>query len=555
MTTIATLQTNDLTVARGPQLVLDAVNITVAPGHRVGLIGPNGVGKSTLLKAIAGMIPLEKGSVRRLPQAAAVGYLPQEPERNAGETARAFLERRTGVADADRELQEATNDLALGTNEANDRYGAALDTWMALGGADLDTRIGQVWHELNLATGLLEQPMPSLSGGEAARCNLAGLLLSRFDIYLLDEPTNDLDLDGLDRLETWITSLSGGVLLVSHDRAFLSRTITDVAEIDEFTHRLAWYSGGWDSFMEQRDTSRRHAWEKFDDYDSKRKDLARRSQREREWASQGVSKAKRDSTEKDKNIRAFKVNSSEQLAGKAARTDKAIERLEAVDKPRDSWQLKMTIAAVGRSGDMVVRLVGAKVDRSNGNDGGFVLGPINLEISYGERVAVVGANGAGKTTLLNTMLGRHELIAGQRWFGSGVVLGEVEQARSQLSSDATLVRAFSDATSLLPVDARTLMAKFGLGADHVERPASSLSPGERTRAAMALLMANGANLLVLDEPTNHLDLPAIEQLEQALETFHGTVLLVTHDRALLNEVRLTRTICMQSGRVVADDPV
>jgi ATPase subunit of ABC transporter with duplicated ATPase domains len=428
-------------------------------------------------------------------------------------------------------------------------YAAAFDRWLALGAADFDARIGVVWADLGLAPRLLDQPTVSLSGGEAARAGLAALALSRYDVYLLDEPTNDLDLDGLERLEGWIDGLHSAVALVSHDRTFLARTVTHVIELDEFSHRSNEYGGGWQGYLDELEKARRLAWERYEVFDTQRSQLARRAQQQREWASQGVSKL-RKSDEPDKHIRAFKLNQTEQLAGKAARTARAIERLETVEKPREPWQLRLTIPSPGRSGDDVVRLVGAVVER-----GRFRLGPIDLTITFGERVALVGANGSGKTTLLDAVLGRHELAAGQRWFGPSVVVGEVEQARLQLTGAASVLRSFIDATGWSTTDSRTLLAKFGLVSDHVERAASSLSPGERTRASLALLMANGANLLILDEPTNHLDVPAIEQLEAALAGFAGTVLLVTHDRSLLENVVLTRRVTLSGGQIVADQAI
>ena len=542
----ASLHARSLTVSRGPRLVLDAVELGVAPVHRIGLVGPNGVGKSTLLGALAGQVALEAGAVQLMPPEANIGFLPQEPERRADETVRESLGRRTGVADASAELDLATAALATGEPGADDRYSDAFERWLALGAADFDARVGEVWAELGLEPRLLDQPTASLSGGEAARAGLGALLLSRYDLYLLDEPTNDLDLDGLARLERWILSVGAGVVLVSHDRTFLANVVTHVYEIDEFSHRGTLFAGGWAAYLDERETARRHAWERFEEYDSKKKGLAGRAQREREWATQGLSKAK-NSDEKDKNIRAFKVNQTEQLAGKAARTDKMMERLEVVEKPREAWQLRLEIASPGRSGDVVARLHGAVVEQ-----GAFTLGPIDLEIGFGERIAIVGANGSGKSTLIQTILGRRELTAGERWFGSGVVVGEIEQARAQLTGGESFLRVFMDATRLTLPDARTLLAKFGLVGEHIERPAETLSPGERTRAVLALLAANGANCLVLDEPTNHLDLPAIEQLEVALETFVGTVLLVTHDRSLLDHVRITRTLRVESGRIAAD---
>jgi ATPase subunit of ABC transporter with duplicated ATPase domains len=331
---------------------------------------------------------------------------------------------------------------------------------------------------------------------------------------------------------------------VSHDRRFLDIAVTDIIEIDEFTHRVSHFGGGWQAYQHEREVARQQAWERFEEYDGKRKSLADRSQTQREWAQQGQAKVKK-SGEPDKHIKHFKMNQTEQLAGKAARTQKQIERLDVVDKPREPWQLRLEIADAGRSGVVVARLTGVSVER-----GDFTLGPVDLLVECGDRIALVGRNGAGKSTLIDVILGRTQPTSGTAQLGGGVVVGEIEQVRAQLDGADTLLRAFIDATGMLVPDARTLLAKFGLVGPHVERSTASLSPGERTRAALALVMANGANLLVLDEPTNHLDLPAIEQLEQALDAFAGTVVLVTHDRALLEQVRITRTVRLAGGVVV-----
>ena len=262
----------------------------------------------------------------------------------------------------------------------------------------------------------------------------------------------------------------------------------------------------------------------------------------------GVANARRKAkagTDPDKIGRKFRAEATEKQAAKARQTERLIERMEDVDEPRKEWQLRMSIAAAPRSGTVVASLRDAVVRR-----GEFTLGPVTLQIDFADRVAITGPNGSGKTTLLGLLLGRLQPDGGSAHLGSGVLVGEVDQARGLLAGE----RALSDEMSrLLPelpdADIRTLLAKFGLRADQVIRPASTLSPGERTRAALALLQARGTNLLVLDEPTNHLDLPAIEQLEHALASFNGTVLLVTHDRQMLENVSLTRRLEVDAGRV------
>ncbi|MET7708001.1 ABC-F family ATP-binding cassette domain-containing protein [Micromonospora sp. NPDC005413] len=543
----ATMIVKDLAAGHGDRPLFAGLDLVVAPGDVVGLVGPNGAGKSTLLRTLAGLLPVEAGSVRLSPPTASVGHLPQEPERRPGETVRDFLARRTGVTAAQAALDAATEALTAGAAGADDAYGDALERWLALGGADLDERAEQVSADLGLAVDL-DHPTTGLSGGQAARAGLASLLLSRYDVFLLDEPTNDLDLAGLDRLEEFVTGLRAGTVLVSHDREFLTRTVTRVLELDLAQQQVHHYGGGYAAYLEEREVARRHARADFEEYADTRAGLEARARTQRGWMEKGVKNARRKATDNDKIGRKFRSESSEKQAAKAKQTERLIERLDVVEEPRKEWELRMEIAAAPRAGAVVATLRGAVVRR-----GGFTLGPIDLQIDWADRVALTGANGSGKSTLLAALLGRLPLDAGTASLGPGVVVGEVDQARGLFLGDAPLIDAFQAAVPhLSPADARTLLAKFGLRAAHVPRPAATLSPGERTRAALALLQGRGVNLLVLDEPTNHLDLPAIEQLESALASYPGTLLLVTHDRRMLAAIETNRRLRVDAGRIAED---
>ncbi|MEU9719284.1 ABC-F family ATP-binding cassette domain-containing protein [Streptomyces sp. NPDC047976] len=540
----ATLVAKNLTAAHGERTLFAGLDLVVAPGDVIGLVGVNGAGKSTLLRLLAGLDTPETGELRLSPPGAAVGHLPQEPERREGESVREFLARRTGVAAAQAALDEATQGLVDGTPGADDAYADTLDRWLNLGGADLDERAQEVADELGLAVGL-DLPMSALSGGQAARAGLASLLLSRYDVFLLDEPTNDLDLAGLERLERFVTGLRAGTVVISHDREFLTRTVTKVLELDLAQQQINLYGGGYESYLEERARARSHAREEFEEYADKKAALEGRAQMQRNWMDKGVRNARRKSTDNDKIGKALRGESSEKQAAKARQTQRAIERLEVVEEPRKEWELRMEIAAAPRSGSVVATLREAAVKR-----GDFSFGPASLQIDWADRVAITGANGAGKSTLLAVLLGRLAPDSGSAVLGSGVLVGEVDQARGLFLGEESLLEAFCAAVpDTEPAEVRTLLAKFGLKAAHVLRPAATLSPGERTRAALALLQGRGVNLLVLDEPTNHLDLPAIEQLESALEAYEGTLLLVTHDRRMLDAVRVTRRLEVAGGKV------
>ncbi|MEU5025477.1 ABC-F family ATP-binding cassette domain-containing protein [Streptomyces milbemycinicus] len=540
----ATLVAKDLAAGHGDRTLFSGLDLVVAPGEVIGLVGANGAGKSTLLRLLAGLTDPEHGAVRLSPPHATVGHLPQEPERRPAETVRDFLARRTGVAAAQAALDAATQALVDGAPGADDTYATALERWLGLGAADLDERADEVAASLGLDISL-ERPMTALSGGQAARAGLASLLLSRYDVFLLDEPTNDLDLDGLRRLESFVQGLRAGTVLVSHDREFLARTVDKVLELDLAQQQVNLYGGGYAAYLEERETARRHARERYEEYADTRAGLEARARTQRAWMEKGVKNARRKATDGDKLGRSARVESTEKQAAKARQTDRMIERLEVVEEPRKEWELRMEIAAAPRSGAVVATLRGAQVRR-----GEFHFGPVDLQIDWADRVAVTGANGSGKSTLLAALLGRLPLDSGAAALGPGVVVGEIDQARALFFGGESLLDAFGAAVPELPAaEVRTLLAKFGLKADHVLRSAATLSPGERTRAALALLQARGVNLLVLDEPTNHLDLPAIEQLESALASYTGTLLLVTHDRRMLDAVHTTRRLQVADGRV------
>src|SRR4051812_26828434 len=459
----ATLKATGLAAGHGARVLFSGLDLVVAPGDVVGLVGVNGAGKSTLLRMLAGEQAPQDGAVTISPPGATVGHLPQEPERRPGETVAAFLARRTGVAAAQEAMEAAAEAMGAGAPGADDSYSEALDRWLALGGADLDERTGQALADVGLPVDPATAEMTGLSGGQAARAGLAALLLSRYDLLLLDEPTNDLDLDGLDRLERFVDgrargSRGGPTVIVSHDREFLARTVTRIVELDLAQQQVGVYDGGYDSYLAERAVARRHAREDYEEYEDKLGGLKDRAVMQRNWMAVGVRNARRKSTDNDKIGRNKRAETSEKQAAKARQTERAIERLDVVEEPRKEWDLRMSIALAPRAGAVVASMRGAVVRR-----GPFTFGPVDLQVDWADRIAITGANGSGKTTLLSALLGRLPLDEGNAALGPGAVVGEVDQARALFDGSAPLVDTFTAAAPELgPEPTRTLLAKFGL---------------------------------------------------------------------------------------------
>jgi ATPase subunit of ABC transporter with duplicated ATPase domains len=437
-----TLAAHTITKSYGDTVVLDRLSLSVTPSSRIGVVGPNGIGKSTMLRVLAGLEDPDSGRVNREPPGLGVAYLAQERD-------------------------------AVG-----------------------------------------------LSGGEAARRYLEAVLAADADVLLLDEPTNDLDFAALELLERFVDSHRGGIVAVSHDRAFLER-MTAIVEFEAETRRVRVYAGGWSEFVDQRAAARERYEAAYAGYHVERLRLEEQARRMRQWEERGYGQGRKKKKTKD--------------VKKAAA--KKLDRLERVEKPWTPWRLQLELSPRRRGGDAVARLAGAVVERD-----GFRVGPVDLELRHGDRLAVLGRNGAGKTTLLKAVLGELPLATGERRVGPGAVLGELPQGPGPFAGDERLLDAFAARSGLAEGEARSLLARFALGADDVLRPGRSLSPGERSRAAIALLAARGVNALILDEPTNNLDLEAIEQLELALQAYEGAAVLVTHDRRFLEAFGATSTL-------------
>ena len=540
----ASLFCSGLAASYGARPLFSGLELTLASGVTA-LVGPNGSGKTTLLRILAGEHQPDAGTVRLAPMDATIGYLPQSlPEPK--ESALDYALRRTGVGPAGVRFERAAAALADGGDP--DDYAHALERWLALGGADLETRLAATLDQLGLEPEL-DRPLGTLSGGQAARVALASILVSQYDVLLLDEPTNNLDAAGLEAMTGFVTGQRSPVLIASHDRAFLDDVATSVVELDLHQQAVNTYSGGWTQYRQAKALARAQAEAAYVTYTERRDALVDRARRQNEWAATGRAKA----ANLQPHSQLAKKHAGDQarrMDQRAARARDAAERLPKIEQPRREWELRYTIAEAPASAEVVITL-----DQVVVTNGEFRLGPVSSQVVRGDRIALVGPNGSGKSTLVSALLGARRPASGRISWGTRTRVGSLDQGRTLISGQVSLLDRVQElighggATGRRA--ARTLLAKFELGAEHVQRACDTLSLGERTRAALAVLQQREVNVLVLDEPTNHLDVEAIEQLEAALTGYSGTLLIVSHDRALLSSLAASQWRFDGTGRVDA----
>lgn len=521
------------------RLVFEQVSFNINSGDRVGLVGPNGTGKTTLFAILAGDLRPDSGAVSLDPKAS-LGYLRQgfadQPEATLADLldvpshglmrARARLDTATeALADpnADQDAALAAYDQALAAFEDAGGYPAldALDTMLAgLGLPGLD----------------LSRPASTLSGGEKTRAGLAALLARKPDLLLLDEPTNHLDPDALDWLEKFVLDYPGAIVLVSHDRAFLDGVATEIFELDEA--KLTIYHGNYSAFLRAKNAA---AEAQEIAYARQQREIARVEDEIRKLA--GYASSIEHGTI-DFAIRAKAKRIARSATVRERRLERQLESGDAVEKPKRRWGLALDLGEGPQSGQDVAILDG--VDVSLG--GRPVLCDVDLHIRDGERVVLVGPNGAGKSTLLRVVTGEQRPDAGTVRLGSGVVVGLFAQEQETVALDRSPLEQVRAVAAMSETEARTFLHLYLFGGDTVFQRAGNLSYGERARLALALLTLRGANFLLLDEPLNHLDLPARERFEEALARFNGTLLMVLHDR-YATERLATRVVELRNGRL------
>ncbi len=534
------LTVNQIAKAYGDDIILQDVSFTVNPGDRLGLVGPNGCGKTTLLRIIVGRETPDDGAVALTMPGMRMGYLEQSLSYADAATVGEVL--LTRVAEAESEVERlaaqmahaAQDDLA-GLMEA---YARALDQLEAGGGYQIEAEMEAVLAGLGLDQLERDTPVRILSGGQKTRLGLARLLLEKPHLLLLDEPTNHLDIDALEWLETFVSHYDGAVLIVSHDRTFLDRTVNTILELDPLTHTMHAYPGNYSDYVQAKEREYAQLWSTYKDQQDRIAQYRK--------AITGFETYARNIELGTINFATRKI--AKGIARKAVvqkrRLERYLESEDLVDKPQRSWQMKLDFGQVSESSQDVLIVE----NLSMGFGPHILFRDVSLTLRAGERVVLAGPNGSGKTTFLRIALGQIAPLGGQIRAGPSVKIGYYSQEQEGLDDESDAFGEIRRVAPLGDTETRNFLHYFLFSGDDVFVPVGSLSYGERARLALARLVAAGCNLLILDEPINHLDIPSRECFEQGLSQFEGTVLAVVHDRYFIDRFA-TRIWAIHGGGI------
>ena len=533
------LTVQNISKSYGIQPVLKNISFTLNPGERLGLVGANGCGKTTLLRILAGEEPADGGVLRFNPPGLRIGYLPQGLLPGAEERLGSFLaQAQPSLEVLSAEVERLAVALAGSQADGNthgtqlqQQFDAALSRLESA--AESAGRSPQVLAALGLDALSDDTPVAHLSGGQKTRLALARVLLGDPQLLLLDEPTNHLDIAMLVWLEGWLKRFRGAALIVSHDRAFLDGVVEGILDLNSETRSLRAYAGNYSAYVSQVAAEHDQQLEAYQDQVYE----IRRIQQDIQRTKQQSLHVELTTTPRQPHVRRI----AKKVARKAKSRERKLERYlasdERVEKPRTGWQMQQDFFAAGEAGaghfsQAVLRLEGLSV----GYPGGMpLLSGLDLHIRQGQRIALTGANGSGKTTLVRTIAGVLEPLAGKAALGTSVRLGYMTQEQEGLIPEEDALGTLRRYAPLNETEARTFLHKFLFSGDEVFTPVGSLSYGERARLMLGCLVAQGCTFLLLDEPVNHLDIPSRVRFEQALKNFDGTVLAVVHDRYFIRE--------------------
>ncbi len=550
MMTEQVLELTDITKYYGAKLVLDHVSLSINRQDRIGLVGENGTGKTTLAQIIMGNVEPDDDPLT-LPADIEIGYLPQEAVIEARMSVEQFFEHSMQrIARIRAELDALETEMAIPylppgrLDTLLDRYGQAQEEFARRGGYDLDYRRDQVFAGLDLGHVDHGRPVQTLSGGEKTRLLLAGLLLSSADLLVLDEPTNHLDFMAVEWLETYLQTYPGAVLVISHDRRFLNRVVSQIVELSPVDHRLTTYHGNYDVYLAERERLRTKQMEAYEEQQEEIKALKKIIKAKTYSAPAPKPIADGNKMSYDKHGGMFENKVRHEIRTAKKRLDILTD--DPLQRPMRRWQISPDFAPDDLISREVIRLT--NVSKTYG-DRPLIAGA-TAQIRSGDRVVLYGPNGLGKTTLVKLILGLEMPDTGEIRVASSARIGYLDQQQESLDPGLAVFEAYSRDLAGPEAELRADLHKYGLFSEHeVHQQIGSLSIGQKRKLQIAQLIASHANVLLLDEPTNHLDLDSVEQFEQALCEFPGTILAISHDRVFIEKV-VTITWTLKDTRLV-----
>ena len=501
--------------------ILDGLTFQVDTGERVGLLGPNGCGKTTLLRILTGVMDYDEGNVVIAP-GKRMGLISQIPVYPAGYTVEDVLATAfEPLREMEREMAALAEQMGEGTDPALlARYDKLTAAFEAAGGYETDTKTNKVCNGLTIPQSMREQLFDKLSGGEKTRVNLARLILEDTDILLLDEPTNHLDLRATEWLEEYLDKFKGTVLTVSHDRYFLDKVVNRIVEIQG--GKAEFYSGNYSFYVVEKERRYEEKLRQYEKEQAKIEQLEKAAEQMRIWAYSGM----------DKTFKRVKS------------MEKRIERMRTTDRPTKERKMEVRFGEREFRGDEVLTIKG--LTKSFGDR--TLFSNLGLEVVGGERIALLGDNGSGKTTLLKILLGEEEPDAGKVRMGPTVKVGYLPQHVHFDHPERSLVDTLIYEQDCTAQTARNRLAAFKFRGEDVFKPVSALSGGEQSRLRLCMLMDEKINLLILDEPTNHLDIQSREWIEEAVEEYEGNLLFVSHDRYFIDRFA-SRIWMLEDGHI------
>ncbi|MBI4256516.1 ABC-F family ATP-binding cassette domain-containing protein [Candidatus Uhrbacteria bacterium] len=523
----------------GTATVLAGVDFIIGNGQRAAIVGYNGTGKTTILKILAGLEEVDAGKIEFAP-GARIGYLPQDTSLVGTQSILGYLKEVSGLAAAEATMAECV--VKLDQPEARCHYEAAQDLFDHMNGYEFDYRVevmlaGFGLEQLGMGTSLSE-----LSSGQKSKVALIAMLLRQDNVLLLDEPTNNLDLPALIWLEDYLKKSDATVLVVSHDRRFIDRIADKVIELDWRLRTTTTTHGTYTDYLTM--CARRREQQRLD-YIIQQAEIDRLSESAESLRRRASAGAGYVGTDNDKFQRGFKRDKAAGSARGAKAIEQRLEQMDRSEKPFERVPLNIHLHREMGEGGREIRLV----DVVSGYSDAFTVGPISLTIPFGQRVGILGMNGSGKSTLLKTITCQLASLSGRVELGSGLRIGNMMQEHDSLPRDLSPLDVLARETDLDLSERYALVAQFGMDPTRAKELVATLSPGARARLLLAIFAARRVNALVLDEPTNHLDLEAMEALEEALENFCGTLIIVSHDRYFMEHARLDQISIVGEGTV------